>query len=951
MPQKLGSPCCGFLACPGLQRPALQSCPTLQRGHCHGARGQGGDSPGRESLQPTASSPQTVLYHLRAHPHHMASLCRATSLCPVPLNGPQDSPGRRLGPSEPVLSPAWRSNTSILLWAIRVPHPGEPQVLRLCSLTGTSGPPALAQDPALSVERRRCGVTTPHASPQDVLWRPAAPATCDRFFAWGPFPPKGHGLTLGSGGPTHPVLLSSWTSHSLPHCLPAQGRFSQDDSCKWPPSQVPQSGAHCPRSLAEGAPHGAPGAGMADPWARRKEPAPAGLAAPRCCLLPPRANAALLHDFWCQPASRLPREQLSALIRSLASQHIPLRAWQLSCLANLASRLGLQEDFALHPPDLLLFYNLSQVRKAECQAFTHRATQGNTELLANLPDQRAALQHKAFSCLGAPPLQLSAANLGLLGILVCDMDASSIVAADPHVLWNLLRCPRLTAAQRAALNSLLASGRTPLGLPNSWNLEGLQALGTLATHISPHLWEQVPEATGLDFFRSTAAAYRARQLSQRDTQRFVTSFLEAKASSMSWRPKRGTGQSCAHGDITAATLRDDLFLLHYDCIQLEACLSGRVLRTNLHPLLQHPLPAECQRVVKTKLGQVYPYGVPENQLRLISSLVYLYTRAEISLWNITSGDTVVALLASDVALENQTEAVVQRFLDHNGTVTGALLVAIGGSRLCWMSPQQIQNIRPAEFRLAGILDTSPCPQSQKDALFSKAHEAFSSTQTSAADYYHLIRPYLGGAPVEELQHLAEAHISMDIDTFANLNPSVLQRLSVDDVTTLLGQNVRDLQKAHSHPTITSWLRGLNSSALGNLGLDTNLTSPTLACTACAPHGTAAPAPHLPTHSGQAATTEAHTSGSPLIHAGHLPLAVALPSSLLWLLLHWASPGMVGIDQRAPEPWSPRTALIPAASVHTQAAATVGNKAHSWEASEHSYWPGAALAPLRQQREG
>ena len=41
---------------------------------------------------------------------------------------------------------------------------------------------------------------------------------------------------------------------------------------------------------------------------------------------------------------------------------------------------------------------------------------------------------------------------------------------------------------------------------------------------------------------------------------------------------------------------------------------------------------------------------------------------------------------------------MQKFLDHNGTVTGALLVAIGGSRLCWMSPRQIQAIRPSEFR-------------------------------------------------------------------------------------------------------------------------------------------------------------------------------------------------------------------------------------------------------------
>lgn len=64
------------------------------------------------------------------------------------------------------------------------------------------------------------------------------------------------------------------------------------------------------------------------------------------------------------------------------------------------------------------------------------------------------------------------------------------------------------------------------------------------------------------------------------------------------------GSSCVRGNITAATLHDDLFLVHYDCTQLESCLGTRVLRANLDPLLQHPLPAECQRVVKAKLAQV-----------------------------------------------------------------------------------------------------------------------------------------------------------------------------------------------------------------------------------------------------------------------------------------------------------------------------------------------------------
>uniref|UniRef100_A0A8D1GBM2 Mesothelin like n=2 Tax=Sus scrofa TaxID=9823 RepID=A0A8D1GBM2_PIG len=666
--------------------------------------------------------------------------------------------------------------------------------------------------------------------------------------------------------------------------------------------------AHCSHPQAEGTSQGGLDASWADLWAS--------------------ANTSFLQGFWCQPASQLSREQLAALIRRMATQRVLLRAWQLSCLANLAAQQGLQGDFELHPPNLLLFYDLTQVAEADCRAFIRRAAQGDTELLANLPDQRAALQHRALACLGGPRPRLSASDLLLLGALVCDMDASSIAAADPQVLRNLRRCSRLTAAQQAALNRLLASGRSVLGPPGSWDLEGLQALGPLATYISPSLWVQVQEAVGLDFFGSIVAAYRAGQLRQRDAQRFVTGFLEAKAKLVSSRPKRHTapGRPCTRGDITAAVLHDDLFLVRYDCTQLESCLDSRVLRTNLDPLLQQPLPAECQQVVKAKLMQVYPGGLPEDQLRLIPSLAYLYSCAEIGQWHVTSKDTVVALLSPDGALENQTEAVLQKFLDHNGTVTGALLVAIGGSRLCWMSPQQIQAIRPSEFRLAGALDVSSCPQNRKNVLYAKAREAFGSARTTAA-YYRFMRPYLGGAPVEELRHLAQANVSMDIDTFTNLNPRVLQSLSVGNVTTLLGQNVGDLQKARSHPTISSWLRSLNQSALGELGLDKHPTGPTRPThsTTGTPSTTLwTPHPGLTSHRPGG---HAPSSGSPPAPPGHLPLAVALPSGLLWLLYRgtpwpsWdCSHGLQG--QRCPSTtsrkadtgrwsWTPAQAKMPA----------------------------------------
>ncbi|PNJ02274.1 MSLNL isoform 2 [Pongo abelii] len=690
----------------------------------------------------------------------------------------------------------------------------------------------------------------------------------------GSFPPEGGGAAALA------PLPRSWTHCPWPQHLPARGRLSQDDQCTPPHRHGPQSG--CPAELR---PHPplvpccpllwAPGQGSFPRRAGCQQGQPVG----QCQLLP----AARLLVPAGQPAAPGPALSPNPEAGLVAGPPPGLAGEREGvCLANLASRCGLQDDFTLHPPNLLLLYNLSQVQEADCRAFIRCAAQGDVELLSHLPDQRVALRRAAVACLvgaewgwvlcigGSLPLgadllalqgvarpRLSASDLQLLGALVCDMDASSIGAADPRVLENLQRCPRLTAAQHIALNSLLAGGKTSLGPPGSWTLEGLQALGPLATYISPHLWAQVQEAVGLGFFRSVVASCRAGRLSRREARRFVTSFLESKTKPVSSRPR------LSPGNITAATLRDDLLLVHYDCAQLESCLDGRILRTNLDPLLQHPLPTECQRMVKAKLAQIYPQGLPEDQLRLI-----LYSHTEIGQWSITSQDTVVALLASDVALENQTEAVLQKFLEHNSTVSGALLLAIGGTRLCWMSPQQIQTIHPQELRLAGALDVSSCPQSRKNVLYTKAREDFGSSRTPAA-YYRLMRPYLGapmvepspltlspqvlpwwspapltpsprcslveprpltpvppgGAPVEELRHLAQANISMDIDTFTSLNPLELQSLDVGNVTALLGHNVGDLQKARSHPTVRAWLHSLNSSALGQLGLDASPAGP------------------------------------------------------------------------------------------------------------------------------
>ena len=146
-----------------------------------------------------------------------------------------------------------------------------------------------------------------------------------------------------------------------------------------------------------------------------------------------------------------------------------------------------------------------------------------------------------------------------------------------------------------------------------------------------------------------------------------------------------------------------------------------------------------------------------------------------------------------------------------------------------------------------------------------------------------------------------------------LAPSLPSKgLSVDHVTMLLGQNVGDLQKARSHPTVSSWLRSLNRLALDKLGLDTDPASPA-SPTGPVPlttgtHDTTLWASHLAATSGGSGS-DAPSSGtashpglplgrpSPASARPCLPRASVDPKPLLIpnVILHWPtfSTGLLG----------------------------------------------------------
>ncbi|NWQ93493.1 MSLNL protein, partial [Burhinus bistriatus] len=571
-------------------------------------------------------------------------------------------------------------------------------------------------------------------------------------------------------------------------------------------------------------------------------------------------SASVLQGFQCIPASDLPAADILAFAQGLQNETAELSSTQLSCLARLLAAKNLTADFSRYPPDLLLFFNLAEVRSGTCGAFYARASRGNLDLLPRGSARRMGLLRGALACLGVRSSRLRPEQLSSLGALVCDMEPETITVSDPSVLENLKLCPALTGAQQDALNAVLLGGGTVYGDPSSWDLQTLQNLGPLVLALNQTTLSLVAEAVREAFSRSIAAVYGSQGRSQREKSLTLLRAFTAASASSHPRLKRSADR-CLSAPITASTISDSLLLINYSTSkQLDLCLSNEVLKANLEPLLEQPFPVEYLQVMKKKLEQIYPSGIPEEQLKLFGPLSRQYTPEEISLWPVTSSDTLSALLnPSDGKWEApQVQQLISRYQTLGGTLTGPLLQKIGGRNLCNLQEEQIEQIPPEAIRTAGQLNISTCSQTKKDQLYRKAREAFAGQASTPRAYYCQIWPYLGGAPAKDLKDLAKAGIAidMDMDIFLALNPDELQKLSVMDVKNLLGENLRYLKEAENETSVMRWVKRQSQRELDctlGIGLQGGMEDPNPTGTATPPHPTAS-ASITPTATIPASTT-------------------------------------------------------------------------------------------------
>ncbi|XP_030315714.1 mesothelin-like protein [Calypte anna] len=548
------------------------------------------------------------------------------------------------------------------------------------------------------------------------------------------------------------------------------------------------------------------------------------------CILPATEQDAGIPAL-VPPASpeHLPAACILTSAKGLQPRPQELSRAQLSCLAQLLAARDLPDDFSRYPPDLLLFFDLAKVDSGTCGDFYARVSHGNLELLPKGSSQRKELLRGALSCLGVRSRQLSPEQLRSLGALVCDMEPETIPASAPAVLENLKLCPVLTGAQKDALNAVLLGGDTAYGDPSSWDLWTLQSLGPLVLALNQTtlslVAQEAREALGRSITATPSPQGPAKPL------RLLGDFAAALAPSHP-RLKRGT-ERCPSTPITASTISNTFIIIDYTSEEFNLCLSNEVLKANLRALLEQPFSSDYIGVIKSRMAQMYPSGMPEEQLQHLGPLSRLYSVEEISKWQVTSNDTLQILLNPSDGRWSfaQVQQLIRRYLELGGIPTAPLIQKMGGGiQLCRLKEKQIQQISPEAIRTLGKVDISSCSQAQKDQLYRAAREAFAGQTGSPRAYYCHIQPFLGGAPVQDLKELAEAEdaIDMDMATFLALNPKELQKLSIRDVKKLLGVNLPQLKEAEKNPVVMGWVKRQSQRELDcilGIGLQGGMAEP------------------------------------------------------------------------------------------------------------------------------
>ncbi|XP_056308517.1 uncharacterized protein LOC130220162 isoform X2 [Danio aesculapii] len=527
----------------------------------------------------------------------------------------------------------------------------------------------------------------------------------------------------------------------------------------------------------------------------------------------------VLQGFSCTSVQTVSTQKVKQMVRACrhrpGRRRVQLQESQLMCMNNYLKDETLS-SFSDLPPEVLLYYSYENVQQVNCRSYFSAVGQADFSVLSGVLNKPAALFANARSCLGITGNSLSKDHVAVLGNLTCTLDPVYISNSDPSIIESLKNCMELSDSQISAVQTLLQSGNTPYGNSSTWGQQTLQRLANLPLYFTNSFWSLFSPTVKKNFM--TVFMPHLRSINT-DKTKLKTLFSNCNTE-LSAKSRMSRSTDCTVGNITAATIADASFPFGYTVTQFDACLDPRVLKDNLAAVAQKVVDSSFQRVILDKLKQVYPAGLADGVVKDLGSVSRQATAQEISSWNISSIDTLAALMDKNNGNWStaQSQQVILRYLSVNGNSLGTNELNIIKSNLCSLNTSTLQNITPAVLRNANALDLTSCSSDQQSVLYITANTSFRAQLSNGPAYYHMISPYLGGAPVADIRNLASYNITMDISTFRSLSLPVVTSLSVSDVRTLLGSSVSDLKVFENDSVVVAWISAQPQSQLDTLGL-------------------------------------------------------------------------------------------------------------------------------------
>ncbi|KAG7316210.1 hypothetical protein KOW79_021076 [Hemibagrus wyckioides] len=530
---------------------------------------------------------------------------------------------------------------------------------------------------------------------------------------------------------------------------------------------------------------------------------------------PENLSASVLQGFSCSSVQTLPQQKIKDLVKACRPRagrdKVLLKEAQLTCMYKI-----MKEDtvnYADVPSDMLLYYSYDKVKHKDCRSYFTALGGADFSVPSSILNIAATQFDNARDCLGISGASLTRDQVEVLGNMACTLDSSYIQNSDPLILEKLKNCEDLSDSQISAIQSLLLSGKTVYGNPLKWNAETLGKLSILPLYFKSDFWGQFSYDLKKTFIKLFMPFLRNKNI---PIQKLKNFFVECNSK----LSKINRVAVCTTGQITAVTIADASFPLGYDATQFDLCLNNTILQDNLAAITEKVVDSSFQTVILNKLNQIYPSGINDGVLQLLGSTSRMATIDDISKWKITIIDTLSSLMNPKFGnwAPEMSNAVISRYLSVADHTLGTAEINAVGSSICSLDVSVLENITAESLKKANTLDLSSCSIQQKSALYIIGESSFSGQNSTARIYYQLIRPYLGGAPVQDIQALSIKNVNMDVTTFMNLNPAVIMSLNVSTVEGLLGVNLADLKLFENSSVVQSWVARQSQSDLNTLNI-------------------------------------------------------------------------------------------------------------------------------------